>query len=342
MRDQEPLHKTEMPGYYHLVCFAIGYGVLIAIFMVIAEQSDDPRTGMFPVMIVAAGLVSSIVLTGMWSVFGPGSYLRRLVVAHLIGLIPAVGFAFGTLVIFSNNVGFSLQDLLFGGLASLISIPVVSLAAQLPFLFFRIFFGWQIVAEGTEPKQAYALKDIFVITFVFALCFAVPRVSMNLTNLGSPYSVSSYQDYDEQGNPIRVSSEEREIQERRYRQRTLAVYYTSYFASSVVVFVFTAIGMPLLLIVFWSKETLTGCMGIVTYVMALAILFVFVFAVFTGFPSGVSEPVFYLLMMLALIACAIFVPAFVSKRCGFRLTSKKWHEREMQLKFDAKKVNTSV
>ena len=113
--------------------------------------------------------------------FGPGSYLKRLFWSHLLCVVVGLGHLAG-LIMLAWDIGTG-SDIFWEPIKYfIIGIAPVSLAAQLPFWFFRFFFGWQFTYGLSPPAESFSLRDIFVFTFVAALGFAGPQMAINLAS----------------------------------------------------------------------------------------------------------------------------------------------------------------
>lgn len=281
--------------------------------------------------------LATIILVAIWSVFGPASYLKRLFWSHLIGIIVAIGPGIGYLfflVVFAKS-GFDDTELAFGFAFALVAIPPLSLAAQLPFWFFRVFFGWQFVFGDQPTRQSYTLRDIFSVTFLFALCFAVPQMAVNLQkslNDNFDPKVEFVEVVQPDGSTVFERQERTDEQAIADAQRThdseirLGILM-GFAGAAVYLFLITLIAFPVLLFVFLLKEVPHGCFATVVYGLGLLCCCLLLIGAFSGF-SGLGEGMLFFGLPIACFGGALAIPLAVSRVIGFRLTSLKRYAKE--------------
>ena len=325
----------------HMIFLAILYGFILFLGVCAAEATP------FSVVFIFPAVLSTVVLTAAWSVLGPGNYFQRLFWSHLVGVIPALGLLAGFFVMTLNRSYMGTDDLFLGFAIGALSIAPISLGAQLPFWFFRGFFGWQFVLGNENPSMPFNLKDIFAITFVFALCFAVPQIAYNIQS--AVYQRGSYVDnvrhvpvtqpdgsveYEEELlTPIEVKQ-----QESLFRQQMQQTAMMSYAFATGLVFVGTLFCVPVLLFTFRSRERATGCGITALYVFALSLLPLSMIVIFTGGGADLGEAVFYFLLTFALCGAGLAVPFTISREAGFILTSPKRYARENSYEEEIKAI----
>ncbi|MFK7767575.1 MAG: hypothetical protein AB8B55_10170 [Mariniblastus sp.] len=275
--------------YFHLIALAFGYALILFLATCGLDQSPVSAVFLFPT------IISTAVLTAIWSVLGPGNYFQRLFWSHVVGLIPMLGALFGFIVISLSHSFIDGSDILNSLLYGLLFIPPLSLATQLPFWFFRGFFGWQLVLGEAKPQLPFNLKDIFAITFLFALSFSVPSIAYNLqsASVGNMY-VSSYE---------------------------------TVVAAMIWIFIATCFCVPVLLFVYRTQERASGCAYTAMYAFGLALIPLSLLAIFSGGGAELGEVVFYFLLSAGLSGGGLAVPMAISRETGFVLTSPKRHAR---------------
>ena len=320
--------------YQCLLGFAILYAILLFLCALGMGNSIAP---FFP---MAAGVYSTVLLLALWSVFGPGNYLKRLFWAHLIGAIPALGLTLGVYAV-SNDQGSEFGNIWSALVIPLISVVPISLGAQLPFWFFRSLFGWQLVNRGQHPERSFDLRDVFVLTFLFAFSFAVPQMSVNLQwrangsdNFDQDQRITVSKrvvQSDGRSTPVdRVLTKEDVAEhQREQRQRDQMVSYAIHGRHVVGAVGVTLLSIPIVLFVFRSKVTASGCA--LTGLYVFGIWSVIIASTAIGFGGLPPEVLLYLGVLLALCACAVAVPLVVARETGLQLTSPKRFARE-QLK----------
>ncbi len=311
----------------HMIFLAIAYA--FGLFVAVCGLSESPLAAVFIFPIV----LSTVVLTAAWSVFGPGNYFQRLFFAHLVGTIPAIGLMAGSVVMMLSNGVISFNDSFIGVLVGALSIAPLSLAAQLPFWFFRGCFGWQFVLGDGKPELPFNLKDIFALTFMFALSFAVPQLVFNATNA----RYNNFADFEhetvEVTNPDgtttyerrKISEEEAQIRRAEMQQMMQQSSLMGYGMMMVFVFIGTSMCIPVLLFVFRSKEQSTGCAYTALYAFALAVIPLMLILVGGG--PFIGEAIFYIGFTFALCGGGLVIPFAISREAGFILTSPKKYAR---------------
>ena len=298
-----------------------------AAFLLFAVDAGGGPDSFVPIALLMTMPLATAFISVTWSVFGPGSYIKRLLWSHLVAIVVGLGYLAGGMMIggiFDGNADDFFQAVLF----VLAGIPAVSLAGQLPFWFFRFFFGWQFVLGESEPRESFTLRDIFVFTFLCALGFAVPQMAANLVSDPWFDPTVSYEEvtqpdgtveYEEVilTDPQAIEQKRREHLQRRHYQMNMG------FASTGIgAFVFSLLSFPVVIMMFRSKQTNIGCGLIMAYAGIWFVLIIVVVSFFGGGP-GIGEAFAYLFFVLALYAACIGVPIAVSREHGFRLTSPR-------------------
>ena len=114
---------------------------------------------------------SAIVHTSIWSALGDGSFVKRTLVSLGIFLLVVAGAIAAFAVLSWDTREFAL----IAQMSVLLALPLI-VAAQVPFWFLRGAFGWQLVRDGEQPV-VIALKQLFLITLVFGVAFAMPSIA---------------------------------------------------------------------------------------------------------------------------------------------------------------------
>ena len=324
--------------YRHLIWFAIAYGFLLFVSAAAGSYVSEPFV-IYPLVSIT---LSSLILVAIWSVFGPGSYLKRLFWSHLTGLIVAAGLGFGFLTFSWGQSGFDDTDLAFAIALGLIALPPLSLAAQLPFWFFRVFFGWQFVFGDRPPRQSYTLRDIFSVTFLFALSFAIPQIAVNLQK-------GLYDDFNPRVEWVEVShpdgsvtfeererTDQEEISAAQKEHDTNVRFRTlmGFAGSAIYVFLITLFGFPVLLFVFLTKEIPYGCVATAVYGLSLLFCFIMFVAILSG-GGALGEGFLHMGFAISCFGAALSIPLSVSRAMGFRLTSpKRYAKQQAKMEFE--------
>ena len=238
--------------------------------------------------------LATVFVVAAWSVFGCGSYLKRVFWSHLAALLVGLGYLAGFIVVSTNtsNPNYWL-DFWKATIYVLLLVPLNSLAAQLPFLFFRFLFGWQFTFRESAPADPFTLRDIFGFTFFCAIALGAAQLAANQWEI------------------FGVPPDE---------------LWTHYGIYSLLSFGISLISFPALLILFWSSETGIGCGLVAAYAFAWMILTILAVAMLGA--SGASGEFYGVLLFLFLAyAACISIPFAVSRQKGFRLISANRYRR---------------
>jgi len=295
-----------------MIFFALVYG-LITFFCMLGLESG-PNELLF--VLLAGVLVSTPFLTGMWAVFGQGSYLKRLLLSHAVAMIVGVGALTAMAIVISSDGFFELEELL----VPISFVPLISIGAQLPFWFFRGCFGWQLLNSGDEPEVAFKIRDLFVLMFVFAIAISLPQIALS----SQPFYDIDYSFEIESGEMTEEEAERNMRDQRMMTQRTNAVALAITPAYSFVV---NLLAFPFVLFGFRTKEVDEGCLFNFLYACA----FFGATAVLIGLLSQGQAPgeVFgYMLLTFAAITAAIGIPIAVTRSNGFKLVSLRKYRKE--------------
>ena len=315
-----------------MVWFAVGIA-LLAVFCIAVVDSSGVDGAIFVCAIVAMAF-ATVFLTAAWAVLGPGSYLKRLFWSHLVAMIVGTGYLVGFLAISvgSNdlNTKFVFEPLKF----ILLGIPTVSLAAQLPFWFFRFFFGWQFTFGLLPPAESFSIRDIFVFTFLAALAFSGPQMVANTVQQSSWFDPTM--SFEEVLQPDGTTSWEevtitdqakidQRLREHKRDQRLR--FMLAYAAAAAYGFAISLLSLPIFLFVFRSKNPEVGCGLTAGYAFGWLLLVVGGLVAFA--PVGAPGEIFGYLGCFLLSYGAIVSIIFVcSRNTGFRLTSRRRFKRE--------------
>lgn len=141
----------------------------------IVSAIDTPPTP--PAAVLAFGMLGSTLAQGSllaaWLVWGDGPFLRRLfwhwMIAGGLCCLWLIGLAMAAPPRDFREVGFTVA----------LTVPIVTLGAQLPLWIVRLLFGWRLARIG-EPhvaEQPLSIRDLLLATLIVAASFAVARLS---------------------------------------------------------------------------------------------------------------------------------------------------------------------
>ena len=151
--------------------------VILPMVRVAGESRAEPAIIFFVSLAIGVYAAELAILT-LGLVWGPGSFLRRLLVhwAIVFGLYVAwaLGFAAG----FGSQTRATELPQIWGTM--LCVLPLVSLAAQLPLWPLRIYFGWRIerqpVAPGPNAHSPLLIRDLMAGTVITSVSLASLRL----------------------------------------------------------------------------------------------------------------------------------------------------------------------
>ena len=316
--------KSNRPGspYAPLIYTALLYSLFLFLFTVGMES------GPIVLIPIFSGVAATVVLVSYWSAYGTGSYLKRCFFAHLVGSIPAIGLLLGVLIMAISNNN-DATEVFHGGIVLVLGVIPASVGGQFPHWIIRGLSGLQFVWKDDPIGQAFNLRDIFAITFVCALCFAIPQVAFNSVEQNPTWFVNSNPNYitktDEKGNIEYVRAEtEKELTEarRQARKNMLFATYWGYGTAFVVSLIGSAISIPILWFVFRLKDGSTGCLFAFLYAGGTGLLVVIVIGlVARGNVPG--QAVMSLLTLTTVLCAAIALPLVAMRESGFRFNSPR-------------------
>lgn len=140
------------------------------------------RAGLAVAFPLAGCLLAQGSLLAAWLAWGDGPFSRRLrwhwIIAGVLCSVWLLGLMLSSPPHKFREVGFTVA----------LTVPVVSLGAQLPMWIARLLFGWRLVRaiapssaaiEGvvTPAEQPLSIRDLLVATLIVAASFAVARLS---------------------------------------------------------------------------------------------------------------------------------------------------------------------
>lgn len=145
--------------YFHLVFWAVSLGLFALFAGLGAYRSGYLATPML-------GIVSAaVVLTAIWSVFGPGEYWKRFAVSHCFALGLMLLMIYGL----TRRPPYYPFDGIVIGKSALLAAFALSVAAQLPLWFFRCILGWRLIHSSDQSQRPLSLRDLFLGLFIVGL-----------------------------------------------------------------------------------------------------------------------------------------------------------------------------
>ena len=329
---KQPIERREsMSGLAHLFGLAIVVAIASVFLYVFVRGSSQIFFEVFLGSALVCSALATAFVASVWAVFGLGSYLKRLCWSHLICAI--VGFGHLTGFMISNGDHISGWQFFEPSKYFLLGIVPVSLAAQLPMGFFRVFFGWQFTFEGKPPVNAFQLRDIFVFTFLVALGFAGPQMAVTQANNSRWFDpTSSYEEVTAPDGTVSweevvvTDQEVIEAKVRNFEQRNRFNVLAGYGATAAWAFGISLLSLPIPLLVFGAKDQETGCS--LTFAYGLAWVVLIATALMMVVPFGTGEPLLYGGFFLMSYVTMVSLSFIWSSKQGVRLTSPRRFNRE--------------
>ena len=163
-------------AWLHVVGVAFVYGVLIFIGSAFWTYVDATY-------FVCVLTVSGLLIFGMWAALGSGVTSERVPVFSLLGPLLCIsaiaGFATSQLSpgLFLDGERSWLEEYWFVFMV----VFGICIAFQVPFWILRSVLGWQLVQESRDwIDRKISLRDIFFLTAVFAVGFALPSYASSM------------------------------------------------------------------------------------------------------------------------------------------------------------------
>lgn len=308
MNDSDTTQLVDRPvnisDFAHLLWMAGGLAFVSVLLYVAIKTSQQSAFGMLIVGLLVTLALAAAFVGSVWAVFGPGSYLKRLIWAHLLVGIVGLGHLAGFTLMAWGDVGFELfstliQYILFG-------VAGVSFAAQIPLWFFRLFFGLQFTFRSSPPVESFSLRDIFVFTFLVAIGFAGAQMAANL---------AMPKELIEEMSDVGALDGALEL-ERTVRFDMLFRYATVGLWS----FGISLLSLPIVPLTFRTKEL--GCLLTAAYTFVLFVLLVLICSILTMwfFVGAIA--------IIGIYAGMVSIALTASRKQGFQLTSPRRFSRE--------------
>jgi len=292
-----------------------GFGWLLALAAVFnfllfpmlrAMESGDGAIVLFGAAAVGLFPAQAGTLT-LWLVWGPGSFVRRLAIHWLAALALFTAWAMGIAIAFGSDGPAQELPRVWGTV--LCSLPLVSLAGQLPLWLLRTHLGWRVerlegeaqreprlggslaLPHGPLPpaRQPLSIRDILLGTVVTAVTLAGVRL------------VAAMVDAD------------------RGMGQLDAGYWLAWGIAVLIIAAISLLGfLPALWLLLRHRDT-GQAMGLWLGYAAVAcfVMLVFMASLFGGGPS--PEPFVGLVCLLSSFALGLAVPLLLVRARGWRL-----------------------
>lgn len=334
------MKKSEQPfAWIFIVVVAIVYAMLVFV-----ACSLNSATNFWSFYVAWTITVPALLLFGCWAALGSGVAWLRVTAISLLGPLLFVAAVAGFYTSFSQGYP---QGFFFDGggpfkiftMVFLISFGAC-VACQIPFWIFRFLFGWQLIQKDRDwSQQKISIRDIFVLTAIFAFSFGLPSVGVNMyfdsivqdVQIGSTELIET-DEIDENGEPIvfnEVLVTKENIEEvRESRNKQYKEFRSSMTAGvlvySAIVAVFALLFVPVVLLSLRTRGTGVGVFLAGIYLCLIMLIAGIVPNVLLSGAFIVWEQFIpYLLAFTLLFVTAAMLPLIVSRSMGIRLASNR-------------------
>ena len=324
--------SESMAGVVHLIGFAVVVAITsVFIYMLVGGANEISLAVFFACMLVCSSLATAFVAS-VWAVFGLGSYLKRLCCSYLLFAIVGLGRLFGVMLTIPGGTGSS--DFFELIMHFLCGIAPVSLAAQIPMGFLRVFWGWQFTAQGKPPANAFLLRDIFVFTLLVAFGFAGPQLAVNMAQTPAWFdpTVSHEQVTAPDGTvtweEVVVTDQEVIDEEvRNFKRRERNMILSGYAFAAAWGFGISLLSLPIPLVIFGAKDGSIGCSLTVAYAFVAVVLVATIVSCLA--PGVFGDALGYIGLFLLSYAAMVSLTFTWSLKQGYCLTSPRRFNRKM-------------
>ena len=261
---------------------AVGAGVLNFLAFPLLRASAGDEGGAVLGAVTSGVILGEVGSLTLWLVFGPGELALRLLVHWTVAFCLFLALGVGFVVAAADGGGFPGEAL---G-AAVCSLPMISLAAQLPLWPLRTHFGWRVERRAASAdengSQALSIRDLFFGTVVTAVSLACLRLTPHRVDVGP-------------------------------------MFWLAWCIGVASVAGISAVSLiPALLFVLRSKET-TGVSSLCIYTGLAACVAMAILTASTGGPIPV-EVFFIFGLAICAFATALAVPLLMVRSRGYRLT----------------------
>ena len=333
--------SASFKNYIHLTVISCIYTILVIANWRIA----DPLSSNFEMFGAAMSLATGH-LVAVWSVFGPGKLIVRFLLAHAIGAPVIIANSYGQWDTLRNISPLSNISLSASIQIGILMAFVLSIAIQIPFWFMRFLKGWRLAIRGDDSTSSVPLSELFVLTFIFGLAFATPRIAdevmikslLSQLEIGSGFhEVNQTSPTSWTGTDVTVTADN--IERLRSNIKDNSIYFASpnlypiAFASAILALFL----LPIFVIMFRTRNcplaiVYSMLVGIIVLVIHVALVSVFN----PGLPAGAYAQVVGGQMILVGVALTGFsIPLLVTRRRGFVLLSPKGRKFPVENEHDS-------
>ncbi len=292
--DKLPPPERPLGGFGWLIAIAALFN-FVSFPLVRGAARED--SGWVIVAVATGALAAELALATIWLVWGSGSFLRRLVVHWSVGFGLYCAWAFGFALAFSNEM--AVGEVPKAWATVLCSLPIVSLAAQLPLWPLRTHFGWRIDVPRSDsalaPPQSLSIRDIILATAVTSISLAALRLMP------------------------------------QWGQGAVSAGYWAAWAIAVlcIVGVSALVLLPAIFLVFRLSDLSAATAALCGYGVAAWLITILIGSALGGSPP--AEAVFAIAFCYASFTATLAMPLLIARSRGYELTFARERERGTDL-----------
>lgn len=211
-------------------------------------------------------------------------------------------------------------------------VPTATVAAQIPLWIFRGFFGWRFTYRNESTTSALSLRDLFLITFVFAIAVTAPQYPASLIaansvrriEVGNETFVQTTQDdgsiaFEEK----KISAANVERLRADARKQATGMFNRFALTYSGIVSINSLLAVPCLLFVFRIRNPAIAFFCNVAYAAIFYVLVAAIYAFTNGLQFFFYQASLWALIVIGGSLFGFILPMSISRRCGFRLTTPR-------------------
>ncbi|MFK7768714.1 MAG: hypothetical protein AB8B55_15950 [Mariniblastus sp.] len=230
-----------------------------------------PNFNIFSYQILPVVIIPVTICVAAWSVFGAHSYLHRILISHGVGLTVLLALAMGA----REHIDWPIVS---------ISVFPVSIVTQLPFWFFRSFFGVQLTRNNQQPNSGLTIRDIFTVMLVVGLAIASVQLGAKIM---TPQFTENYmfthpqtgkqaamivKENGIQKQIVNVSQQSAAFVEKKVQQQVNAELWATFFRLFFVNAVVALLGVPLVFAVLQTASNRKRIFSVLVYILVPILL----------------------------------------------------------------------
>ena len=312
--------------YIHYFGLALAVAGTLFLTFCFAEPVFVSLPRFAPILATLAYILIGLTLfhTALWSVFGVGGFVLRSAVAISVSGIVAAGIFLGSTILMRHQF-----DNLFylSQLAFLYYLPCL-MAAQLPLWILRSVFGWQFVLKDSPPV-ALSIKQLFLVTFVFAIAFTMPAAASRVVEnsyrieIGhSEHRPETLPDGTVVMKQVEITPDNVQKIRDRNRRESRSATNQGMTIAAINFSILSLLCLPLVWMVFRARPSRVILYSMV-YGLLLFIAIAIGYSVIVGVRDFIQDAAVVVVETIVLSICLLVWPLAVSRSKGFELSTNR-------------------